>query len=104
MALIYRMVTYLRLLNRYGDGERHPIEENVDIDNTYWLIPLLSKLAQSNKSNIETGLEIVEYTYFMFIVIIGFVSLQLLDEVILRQRINTISLLEIGFILSFLNA
>lgn len=102
MALIYRLVSYLRILNT--NGEMHPIEENVDIDNTYWMIPLLCKLAQSNKSNIETGLELVEYTYFMFIVTIGFVSLQLLDEVILRQRISTNYLLEIGFILSFLNA
>ena len=98
MALIYRISTYMRAMNEHRQVN---IAANVEEDNMYWLLPILLRYYKTNEEDLEIVSEIFQNAYFMLLLTVGFISLDLLDELLERQRL-AISLFEIAFIASFI--
>lgn len=77
------------------------IAANVQQDDMYWLLPILLRYYKTNEEDLEIVLEIFQNTYLILLLMVGFVSLDLLDELLERQRL-VVSLFEIAFIASFI--
>uniref|UniRef100_A0A6C0CRR5 Uncharacterized protein n=1 Tax=viral metagenome TaxID=1070528 RepID=A0A6C0CRR5_9ZZZZ len=98
MALIYSISTYMRAMNQHREVN---IAANVQQDDMYWLLPILLRYYKTNEEDLEIVLEIFQNTYLILLLMVGFVSLDLLDELLERQRL-VVSLFEIAFIASFI--
>jgi len=88
----------MRAINEHREVN---IAANVQQDDMYWLLPILLRYYKTNEEDLEIVLEIFQNTYLILLLMVGFVSLDLLDELLERQRL-VVSLFEIAFIASFI--